>query len=113
IKSARFDYDELVARARQTAFLVPGLTMVVRDERGLPGTPGAEGPHEEVFAYSGGITEYVEYLATDTGVTDVWRLQGSGTFVETVPVLDDRGHMVAKEVERECEVDVAVRWGTG
>ena len=113
IKSARFDYDELVARARQTAFLVPGLTMVVRDERRLPDTPGADGPHEEVFAYSGGITEYVEYLAADTAVTDVWRLQGSSSFTETVPVLDDRGHMVAKEVERECEVDVALRWGTG
>ncbi len=113
LRSARFDYDELIARARQTAFLVPGLTMVVRDERGLAGTPGAEGPHEEVFVYAGGITEYVEHLATDTGVTDVWRLQGSGTFTETVPVLDDRGHMVAKEVERECEVDVALRWGTG
>ena len=113
IKKAQFDYDELIARARQTAFLVPGLTMVIRDERRLPGTPGADGPHEEVFSYSGGITEYAEYLAPDTAVTDVWRLQGSGSFTETVPVLDELGHMVTREVERECEVDVAVRWGTG
>ncbi|GGK69589.1 DNA gyrase/topoisomerase IV subunit B [Ornithinimicrobium pekingense] len=113
IKKAQFDYDELVARARQTAFLVPGLTMVIRDERRLPGTPGEDGPHEEVFSYSGGITEYAEYLAPDTAVTDVWRLQGSGSFTETVPVLDELGHMVTREVERECEVDVAVRWGTG
>ena len=113
VKDASFTYDELVSRARQTAFLVPGLTMVVRDERGLPGTAGEDGPHEEVFAYSGGITEYAEYLAPDAALTDVWRLQGSGSFTETVPVLDDRGHMVSTEVERECEVDVAVRWGTG
>ena len=113
VKGASFTYDELVSRARQTAFLVPGLTMVVRDERGLPGTAGEDGPHEEVFAYSGGITEYAEYLAPDTALTDVWRLQGSGSFTETVPVLDDRGHMVSTEVERDCEVDVAVRWGTG
>ncbi|GAA1179628.1 DNA topoisomerase IV subunit B [Ornithinimicrobium humiphilum] len=113
IKKAQFDYDELVARARQTAFLVPGLTMVIRDERRLSGTPGESGPHEEVFAYSGGITEYVEYLGPDTAVTDVWRLQGSGSFTETVPVLDELGHMVVKEVEREAEVDVALRWGTG
>src|SRR5690606_728293 len=84
-----------------------------RDGRGLPGTAGEDGPHEEVFAYSGGITEYAEYLAPDTALTDVWRLQGSGSFTETVPVLDDRGHMVSTEVERDCEVDVAVRWGTG
>jgi DNA gyrase subunit B len=52
-------------------------------------------------------------LAPDPGVTDVFRLQGSGTFTETVPVLDAHGHMAPTEVERECVVDIAVRWGTG
>jgi DNA gyrase subunit B len=113
LAAAQFAHEDLVMRARQTAFLVPGLTMVIRDERGLPGTPGADGPHEESFAYSGGIAEYVDHLAPDTAVTDVWRLQGSGHFAETVPVLDERGHMVSREVERDCEVDVALRWGTG
>jgi len=28
-------------------------------------------------------------------------------------VLDDRGHMTPQEVTRECEVDIALRWGTG
>ena len=23
------------------------------------------------------------------------------------------GHLVSREVERECEVDIALRWGTG
>ncbi len=113
LATATFGYDELVARARQTSYLVPGLTLVVRDERGLPATPGADGPHEEVFRYDGGIAEFAEFLAPDPAVTDVWRLQGSGTFTETVPVLDDRGHMVPTDVERECVVDVALRWGTG
>src|SRR4051812_29677341 len=113
LKDAAFAYDELVTRLRQTSYLVPGLSLVVRDERGLPGTPGAEGPHEEVFVHEGGITEYVDFLATDHGVTDVWRLQGTGHFHETVPVLDDRGHMTPTELERECVVDIALRWGTG
>ena len=52
-------------------------------------------------------------MAPDAAVTDVWRLQGSGTFTETVPVLDAKGHMSPTAVERECAVDVAVRWGTG
>lgn len=34
--SATFSYEDLVHRARQTAFLVPGLAIEVRDERGLP-----------------------------------------------------------------------------
>jgi DNA gyrase subunit B len=113
LREAAFSYDELVTRARQTSYLVPGLALVIRDERRLAGTPGESGPHEEVFLHEGGITEYVEYLSDDAPVTDVWRLQGTGHFRETVPVLDERGHMTATEVERECEVDVALRWGIG
>ncbi len=100
-------------RARQTSYLVPGLTLVLRDERGLPGTPGADGPHEETFCHRGGIVEYVEFLGTGEPVTDVWRLAGSGHFRETVPVLDAQGHMTPTEVERECVVDIAVRWDSG
>ena len=32
------------------------------------------------------------------------------TFTETVPLLDDKGHMTPQEVERELTVDVALRW---
>ncbi len=113
LADADFSYDELVTRARQTSYLVPGLRIALRDERGLPGTPGEHAPHEEVFLHEGGIGEFAEFLATDEPVTDVWRLQGSGRFTETVPVLDDRGHMTPTEVEREAVVDVALRWGTG
>jgi DNA gyrase subunit B len=110
IKSATFAYDELVSRARQTAFLVPGLELVIRDERSS--VEGGE-LHEEKFRYDGGITEFCEFLAPDEPVTDVLRLQGEDTFTETVPMLDDKGHMNAAEVERHLGVDVAVRWGTG
>nr|WP_279671931.1 DNA topoisomerase IV subunit B [Flexivirga meconopsidis] len=113
LRDARLDYDSLIARARQTSFLIPGLTIVVRDERGLPDTPGADGPVEEVFRHDGGISEFTEFLAPDPALTDVWRLQGEATFTETVPVLDAQGHMTPTEVERLCGVDVAVRWGTG
>ena len=112
-KTAVFAYDELVTRVRQTTFLVPGLTITVRDERGLEGTPGADGPHEETFVHHGGTVDFVEFLAPDTPVTATWHLTGEGSFKETVPVLDDRGHMVAQEVSRSCEVDLALRWGTG
>ena len=114
LKSAQFDYDKLLARARQTSFLVPGLRIAIRDERGLPGTPGENGPHEEVFLHDGGISEFTDYLAPDAPVTEIWRLQGSGEFTETVPVLDEKtGHMTSTDVQRECGVDIALRWGTG
>jgi DNA gyrase subunit B len=105
IKDARFSYEDLVARARQTAFLVPGLEIVIRDERGGE-------LHEEKFRYDGGITEFCEFLATDEPVTDVLRLQGEDVFTETVPLLDEHGQMTPQDVERTLGVDVAVRWGT-
>src|SRR5699024_1120802 len=50
-------------------------------------------------------------LAQDEKITDVIRLQGTGDYTETVPVLDKNGHMVSTEVDRTCEVDIALRWG--
>jgi len=105
-KDAAFQLDDLMTRARQTAFLVPGLEIAIRDERG-------EEPVDTSFKFDGGISEFVDYLATDAPVTDTWRLEGSGTFTETVPMLQPDGSMRATEVERECRVDIALRWGTG
>ena len=106
VKDASFSTDDLLDRARQTAFLVPGLAISISDER-----PGSVGKHE--FRYVGGINEFAEFLAPDPAVTDCWRLSGEGKFTETIPVLDESGNMVSREVERSCAVDIAVRWGTG
>lgn len=113
LASAVFSYDELATRARQTSFLVPGLEITLRDERRLPGTPGEHGPHVETFRHTGGVVDFVDHLSSDGKVTEVWHLTGSGEFTETVPVLDERGHMTPQEVSRSCDVDVALRWGTG
>ncbi len=110
LPDAEPDVEALRERARQTSFLVPGLTIVVLDERVVEGNGG---PRVDTFAHAGGISEFAESLASDPALTGVWRLQGSGHFTETVPVLDRRGHMTSTEVQRECAVDVAVRWGTG
>ena len=106
VKDAEFDVEALRARARQTAFLVPGLIIEIRDERG-------DEPTVETYCFKGGIAEYVEFLSKDEPVSGVLRLKGSGHFTETVPVLDGKGHMTSQEVERELGVDVALRWGTG
>ncbi|NQW86051.1 MULTISPECIES: type IIA DNA topoisomerase subunit B [unclassified Frigoribacterium] len=111
-RGASFQTDELSARARQTAFLIPGLTLTLRDERVGSLTDGGF-PLESTFRFDGGISEYVEFLAPDTAVTDTWRLTGSGTYTETVPVLTDGGAMIATELERQCDVDIALRWGGG
>ncbi|GAA3602334.1 DNA topoisomerase IV subunit B [Nonomuraea rosea] len=106
LPDAEVSLDEIHVRLRQTAFLVPGLTLAVCDSR-------HEERIEEEFRFDGGISEFTEFLARDEPVCDVLRLQGVGHFHETVPVLDDQGHMTATEVQRELTVDVAVRWGKG
>lgn len=106
LPDADFAHAELVARARQSAFLVPGLAITVRDER-------ASEVEEQEFRYEGGISDFCDFLASDEPVTETWRLQGSGQFTETVPVLDSDGQMSPQEVERELSVDVALRWGDG
>jgi DNA gyrase subunit B len=88
---------------------VPGLTIVVRDDRGIDGAPA----DEQVFRFDGGIAEFCDYLAPDKQVCDTLRLTGTGSFKETVPVLDELGHMTPTEVTRELGVDIALRWGTG
>ncbi|NAS21390.1 DNA gyrase subunit B [Herbidospora sp. NEAU-GS84] len=106
LPEAEVSLDEIHVRLRQTAFLVPGLTLSVRDSRTEEGS-------EETFRFDGGISEFTEFLARDEAVCDVLRMQGQGHFHETVPVLDEQGHMTPTKVEREMVVDVAVRWGKG
>jgi DNA gyrase subunit B len=106
IKDATIATDLVLDRMRQTAFLVPGLSISVRDERG-------DEPFEETFRFDGGIGEFCTYLASGEAVSEVLRLQGRGHFTETVPVLDEQGHLTPTDVERDLEVDVALRWGTG
>lgn len=105
LASATFDLDATLTRARQTAFLVPSLTLVVRDER-------SDEPSEETFHFEGGMKDLVEFVSTDAKVSDTLLITGAGTFIESVPVL--KGDvLVTEDVERSCEVEVALRWGTG
>jgi len=98
--------DDLVDRARQTAFLVPGLTLNTTDQRESP-------VRSETFSFAGGALEFVEFLSPDPVVVGPWQLTGSATFTETVPVLQENGHLEPTEVEREMSVDVVIQWGTG
>jgi len=106
-KDAEYDRSALRERAMQSTFLVPGLTISLRDER----DPGDI--WEEAFQHKGGIAEYVDFLSRGEAVTPIVRLTGEGHFTETVPVLDDKGHMSPEEVQRDLGVDIALRWDTG
>ena len=137
-KDAGFSFAALTERARQTAYLVPGLTISIReepapylgrdqsDQSGQNGQgdqsdrddqaqdqAGPERVKQEAFRFDGGISEFCAHLGSGEPVSEVLRLTGSGSFTETIPVLDDRGHMTPTDVEREMQVDVALQWATG
>ena len=124
IREANWSFGWLAQQARQTAYLVPGLSIKVADER----PERAAGDHEDDvehadhaldhprtadFKFAGGISEFCADLSRGEPVSDVLRITGSGHFIETVPVLDDVGHLTPTEVERQLDVDIALRWDTG
>ncbi|MEJ6507201.1 MAG: DNA topoisomerase IV subunit B [Microbacteriaceae bacterium] len=105
-KKSIFAAAELTQRARQTAFLVPKLSIHVDDLTG-------DQPQRTTFSASGGLTEFLEYLAPDQPVVGPWHFSGEGEFQETVPVLDATGKLESQDVVRNTHVDVVVQWGTG
>jgi DNA gyrase subunit B len=106
LKEAELAIEDIYARARQTSYLVPGLTLVVNDRRTKTKTV-------ETFFHKGGISEFCTFLRPDDPVGEVIRVSGSGPYSENVPVLDEKGHMTPTEVERDMGVDIAMQWGNG
>jgi len=106
LKDAELSFPALIERARQTSFLVPGLRLRVTDRR----TPVEAG---EDFCHHQGIAEFVDFLGTGTPVTDIIRLRGHERFTETVPMLDEAGAMTPQDVERDLDIDIALRWDAG
>lgn len=106
LKEAELSIEDIYARARQTSYLVPGLTLIVNDNRTKIKTT-------ETFFHKGGISEFCTFLRPDEPVGEVIRFSGEGAYQETVPVLDDKGHMVPTEVDRTMGVDIAMQYGNG
>ncbi|MCY4174936.1 MAG: ATP-binding protein [Acidimicrobiaceae bacterium] len=102
---ARIDAEEVRSRARQLCYLVPGLRMTVVDNR------AGESSEPFEFVSRGGVSDMVKELSQQSQtspVSGVIAINGIDRFVEKVPV---NGRIT--EVERECTVDIALRWMSG
>ncbi|WP_184833222.1 DNA gyrase/topoisomerase IV subunit B [Allocatelliglobosispora scoriae] len=102
---AVLDVEAVRAKLRNTAFLVPRVCYQLRDVRhGLV--------DEETFRFPNGLTDMVDFLtpAGDRAVCGTLLVTGTGTYKENAA--DENGVMRAN-VERQAEVEVALRWGTG
>ena len=100
--AAVIDVEEICIRLTQACFLVPGMKVTVTDKR----TDGMTEPFS--FVSRGGLADLVEHLAIGEGVSQTITCAGIDYFTEKVPV---NGKMT--DVERECTVDVALRWVKG
>ncbi|MBK5223929.1 MAG: type IIA DNA topoisomerase subunit B [Acidimicrobiia bacterium] len=99
---AAIEYAAVRERIARMCFLVPGLKVRLVDKR-----PGAAAEPEE-FVSKAGLADFVDYLSVGENLTDVIRLAGSGTFTEKIA---QGGAMVA--IERECTVELSMRWVKG
>ncbi|MEW2431047.1 DNA topoisomerase IV subunit B [Micromonospora sp. NPDC047644] len=102
---AALDVDAVRMKLRNTAFLVPGVTYLLRDLTG-------EAPAEEKFHYPNGLSDMVEFLAPagDRPVSGTLLVNGEGTYRENAA---DANGVMQSNVQRRAEVEVAFRWGTG
>ena len=105
-KKVSFGAELLKERARQTAFLVPSLSIDLTDETG-------DSPETFHFSSEGGISDFLAHIAPDEPLVGPWRLSGEATYEETVPVLDDKGKLHSTDLVRTAHVDIALQWGTG
>lgn len=102
---AQLDVEAVRTKLRNTAFLVPGVTYVLRIA-----SDGAIS--EETFHFPNGLRDMVEFL-TPTGdkpVSDILLITGEGTYKENAA---DENGVMKSNVERHAEVEVALRWSTG
>jgi DNA gyrase subunit B len=102
---AALDVEGVRAKLRNTAFLVPGVSYVLRDA-----TEGAIG--EETFHFPNGLSDMVDFLAPtgEKPVSATLLVMGEGTYKENAA---DANGVMRSNVERHVEVEVAFRWGTG
>ncbi len=99
---AAIEWESVRTRSLRACFLVPGLKIKLVDKR-----TGYKNDPEE-FVSRGGISDLVDHLTVGEALTPIISVSGIDTFTEKVSV---NGKMT--EVERECTVDVALRWSNG
>jgi DNA gyrase subunit B len=102
---AALDVEGVRTKLRNTAFLVPGVTYLLRDA-----TQG--GIDEETFHFPNGLSDMVDFLAPDSEkpVSGTLIINGEGTYKENAA---DANGVMQSNVERRAEIEVAFRWGTG
>ncbi len=107
---AHIDASDVRRRLRESCFLVPGMRVTLQDKRVIAGTATEVPETAETFEFisRGGLADLVKERSNGDQVTSVIAVSALETFSERVPV-----HGKITDVERECRVDIAMRWTSG
>ena len=70
-------------------------------------------PRTVEFLHTGGVKDFVDFLSKGEPISDIWRIQGEGTYKEETQAVGEGGDLHAQEIERTCGVDIALRWVNG
>jgi DNA gyrase subunit B len=102
---AKLDVEGVRAKLRNTAFLVPDVTYVLRSAT-------EDAISEETFSYPNGLRDMVDFLTPDGDkpVSGTLLIIGEGTYKENAA---DENGVMKSNVERRAEIEVALRWSTG
>ncbi|RBP99554.1 DNA gyrase/topoisomerase IV subunit B [Bifidobacterium xylocopae] len=82
------------------------------DGRALPMAPDDSQGHKRIeeFLHTGGVVDFVDYLSKGEPVCDIWHISGEATYQEETQRVGPDGELHAEQVERDCGVDIALRW---
>jgi DNA gyrase subunit B len=102
---AELDVPAARTKLRNTAFLMPAATYVLR-------TTTDAAINEETFHFPDGLADMVDFLApsSEKPISSPLLITGEGTYEENAA---DADGVVRAGVERRAEVEIALQWGTG
>lgn len=101
LPESKFLVEDLKFRARSTAFLVQGLSIIVNDLR------DPANPVHDTYNFPGGIEDMLPTLTHHNFVTKPIHIKTEGAFAEKATVMDSNGKMGQAEVTRNVSIDVA------
>lgn len=100
-KDSKVDLLLAIERAKQTAFLVSGLSISIFDE---------ESSQNYSFYSKGGISDLISSgESVNNLLIPIITISGKGSYTETVPILTG-GKLVSTEIDREMDVEIALSW---
>lgn len=101
LPESKFLVEDIKFRARSTAFLVHGLSIIVNDLR------DPLHPVHDTYCFPGGIQDMLPSLTSHAFLTKPLHIKTEGSFDEVSTVMNSSGQMGQAEVTRKVGIDLA------